>query len=160
MRVGKQSALLSRESCRLVEALIKEKLSGMELLKTEAAAKMDRSVMNYWDKYGHYAGRNEELLEELKEKEVDNLFLFPGREMERTPFKFDGKDKSDCMKKFFTGRPNMSSFISLQCSWRHPKIIGFTLISEIESIAMSISTVLDYLNLLPRTSWYDNACNF
>lgn len=53
----------------------------------------------------------------------------------------------------------MTSFISLQCPCRHPKIIGFTLIEEVESIAMAIYTLLAYLNLPPRTVWYDNSCS-
>lgn len=53
----------------------------------------------------------------------------------------------------------MTSFISLQCPCAHPKIIGFTLISEVESLAMAISTVLAFLLFPPRTLWYDNACN-
>lgn len=53
----------------------------------------------------------------------------------------------------------MTSFISLRCPCKQPKIIGFALIKEVESIAMAISTVLAYLTFPPRTLWYDNCCN-
>lgn len=53
----------------------------------------------------------------------------------------------------------MKSLISLKYPCRHPKIIGFALAREVESIAMFISTVLVYLNIPPRTLWYDKSCN-
>lgn len=87
------------------------------------------------------------------------MFVLPGRKMLRPPMMTDGKDKADCTKKHYTSRPNMTRFIILKCCCRHPKIIGFTLIKEVESIAMAISTIISFLPYPPRTTWYDNACN-
>lgn len=79
--------------------------------------------------------------------------------MQRAPNRTDRKDKADCTKKYYTSRPDITSFISLQCPCQHPKVIGFTLLKEVESIAMAISTMIEFLNIPPRTVWYDNACN-
>lgn len=91
--------------------------------------------------------------------DVETMCVFPGRNLLRLPLKTDGKDKMDCTKKYFKRRPNVTCFISLQCPCEHPKIIGFTLIKEVESLVMAISTLIAFLRFPPRTIWYDNACN-
>lgn len=150
--------ILSRLSCSILHELIEAKLSGLETYKKEAAKKLDKFVASYWSKYGHYSAKESgKCVYEMNGEK--SLFVFPGRAAVRPPIKTDVKDKPECTKKYFTSRPNMTSFISLQCPCRHPKMIGFTLIKEVESIAMAISTIIGFLNIPPRTMWYDNACN-
>lgn len=161
IRVGRRAPLLSRTGCGILHELIDAKLSSFDDYKKEAAAKMDPSVARYWRQYGHFAEKKmvDSVADVEGRNESHSTFVFPGRTYVRPPIKTDGKDKADCTKKYGTSRPDMTSFISLQCPCEHPKIIGFSLIKECESIAMAISTVLAFLNFPPRTLWYDNACN-
>lgn len=158
-RVGKRAPLLCRASCRIVHELLDIKVAAVEKLKKEAARNHDRTVWDYWTKYGHFAHRSHDNDDNDEGEDGDSMFVFPGRQLLRPPMKTDGKDKSDCKKKYFTSRPNMTTFVSLQCACRHPKIVGFALIKEVESISTAISTVLAFLRFPPRTLWYDNACN-
>lgn len=156
VRTGRRAPVLSRRSAMIVHRLIEAKICGLEDYKAQAAEKMDTSVASYWNTYGHLSEK-EDLWEQCDGEE--STFVFPGRTSIRQPIKTDGKDKKDCTKKYYTSRPNMTSFISVQCPCVHPKIIGFTLIREVETLGMAISIVLGFLNIPPRTLWYDNGCN-
>lgn len=163
-RVGKRAPILSRTASRIVHELIDLKLEGLKKLQHEVVEKTDCTVWRYWKSYGHYGDAKQEepssLLHDDEEKDSQSVYVFPGRKSVRPTIQVDGKDKTDCTKHYYTSRPDMTSFISLQCACRHPKVIGFTLIKQVESIAMAISTVLGFLKYPPRTLWYDNACNF
>lgn len=158
VRVGKQAPVLSRTASDISVQLINAKLDALKAYKTEVAKNIHVSVSRYWRLYGKCRGVTVQHSHN-GEDEVESMFVFPGRQQLRVPFKTDRKDKMDCTKKYYTSRPNVSSFISLQCPCHHPKIIGFTLIKEVETIAMAISTIMAFLRFTPRTFWYDNACN-
>lgn len=151
-RAGRRAPMLSRTACSILYKLIEVKLTTLEKYKVEAALKMDKSVSAYWRQYGHFSAQLEAASNEANIVD-DSTFVFPGRKQLRPAIMMDGKDKADCTKKYYTSRPNMTSFISLQCPCSHPKIIGFSLIKEVESIAMAISTVAAFLNFPPHTVW-------
>lgn len=156
VQVGRTAPMLSRTACSIINTVLSAKMKVFRRFKTEAALHMDNSVSTYWRKYGRLAYNGNGLTTfELKE----HSFVFPGRSMVRPAIKTDMKDKADCTKKYFTSRPNITSFISLQCSCAHPKVIRFTLLKEVESIAMAISTIISFLYIHPRAVWYDNARN-
>lgn len=156
VRVGKKAPNLSRISCSIAHTLVDDNLSTFQDHKRDAAERLDQSVSSYWMKYVHLGKKD---IDENSRDENEQLYVFPGRDLIRPPMRTDVKDKPGCTKKYHTSRQDMSSFISLQCPCKHPKIVGFALIKEVESIAMAISTVLAYLKFPPRTLWYENSCN-
>lgn len=127
------------------------------MYKVEAANSIDTSVATYWKQFGHFKDGGH--MDTCIRKHADTMCVFPGRKLLRPPFKTDGKDKMDCTKKYFKSRPNVTSSISLHCPFEHRKITEFTLIKEVESLAMAISTLFAFLRFPPRTIWYDNDCN-
>lgn len=152
---------MRRVSAMILHDLIDAKLCALKTYMHEAAAKIDVSVCRYWATYGHFETKTvtERIGEEVHSSVYDSMYVFPGRRLLRARMRTDGKDTSDCTKHYYKSRPHMTSSISLQCPCEHPKIIRFTLLKEIDSIAMAISTVIAFLNFPPRTEWYDNACN-
>lgn len=153
IRIGKRDPILSRTACLVVHELLDVKLETFGTYKADADLKMDQSVSKYWSRFGHFAAKDVySHCAGSTFNELESMFVFPGRRMVRPPIKSDGKEKGDCTKKYFTSRPNMTSFISLKCPCRHPKIIGFKIIKEGDSIAMAISTVLEFLNFPPVPS--------
>lgn len=166
---GKAALLLSRAACQVVQELINLKLEGIATIKAEMVEKMDETVWKDWTDYGHFSMKTAPR-PRLRTYSCDAesvgvgefgkaVYVFPGRENLRPTIRNDVKGKTECTKKYYTSRPNMTSFLSLQCALRHPKIVGFSLLKEVESIYMDISTVISYLRLPPRTAWYDYACN-
>lgn len=111
IRAGRRAPVLSRKACQIVHELIDTKLGAFAAYKADAASKIHATVCKYWERYGHFNVNG------MKDgTEEDSRFVFPGRSRLRPAIKTDGKDKAECTKKYYTSRPNMTSFISIQCA--------------------------------------------
>lgn len=156
IRVGRRASVLSRAAAKILQTTIDVKLKFLGNFKKQAAEKMDKSVARYWINYVHLG--NKEISDSSRDS-YKSMYVFPGHVTHRPSIKTVGKVKSECTNNYFNSRNNLTSFLSLQCPCDHPKIIGFTLLRQADSIAMGLSTIMGYLNIPPRTLWYDNACN-
>lgn len=123
--------------------------------------KMDKSCIQYWKRYGMVCpdGPIEEASRNAENKDSSSLYVFPGRTRCRTGIVFERNDKQECTKNYFKGTSKVPSFMTVQCSCVHPKLLGFVLLRECESISAALSSVLTHFRIPPRRVWYDNACN-
>lgn len=62
-------------------------------------------------------------------------------------------------KNYFKVQSVVPSFLTVQCACAHPKLVGFVILRECESISAALSAVLAHFPVPPRTVWYNNPCN-
>lgn len=72
---------------------------------------------------------------------------------------FEKADRQDCTKHYFKGQSLVPTFLTVQCACAHPKLVGFVVLRECESLSAAFSSVLTHFPVPPRTVWYDNSCN-
>ena len=84
---------------------------------------------------------------------------FPGRLSCRPSIIFKGRDRSDCSKHYKTSRSHTLGLLTVQCSCDSPKLLGFLIMTQAESTALALSSVLTHFAIPPRIVFYDNACN-
>ena len=89
--------------------------------------------------------------------------LFPGRLEVRPSPRFGPSARSEnvrtCLKNYRTSNSNSPGIVSVQCVRRHPRLIGLFIMLECEGITTSLSVFLFRFRVLPRVTYYDNACN-
>lgn len=119
---------------------------------------MDTFSEEYWRRFG---SREVVTVNEVKGhcSKMISLFVFTGRGKCRIAIEFDVLDKQECTKNYFKGESTVSSFVTVQCCCAHPKLIGFVLIRECESVSQALSSITTHSDLPPHRVWYDIACN-
>lgn len=89
----------------------------------------------------------------------NSLYVFPGRSRVRHGIDFDEMDSHECTKHYVKGNSYVPSFMTVQCACAHPKLIGFVILPEHESISAALSSLLTHFVIPPKRVWYDNGCN-
>lgn len=91
--------------------------------------------------------------------------LCPGRPKVRPRTKLqyasnanDGTD--DNFSKYYLGsQSHTPGLFTVQCDCTHPNVLGVTVMNCPESLVTALSVLLSRFPLLPKTVYYDNACN-
>lgn len=95
-RVGRRAAKISRAAANIVHILIDSKLDAFQDYKSDAARKMNKTVSQYWMKYGQPCTAS---IEKSNYGDNEELYVFPGRKLLCPAMKTDVKDKPGCTKK-------------------------------------------------------------
>lgn len=87
--------------------------------------------------------------------------LFPGRPQLRPLIKFkQNKDQQQfCQKKYKKSKTHSPGLLTVQCVCKNHKIIGVIVMTQNESTALALSSVLCFFKDPPLITYYDNACN-
>ena len=89
--------------------------------------------------------------------------LFPGRPIVRPGLDFgqDGKDENSkhCRKNYKKSETHSPEIFTVQCVCQYPKVVGASVMLEMESVSTALSSLLSRFKHLPRICYYDNACN-
>lgn len=167
---GINNPLFTRQVERVVSHLLEKRVDALEKYHTELSGKLHHSCVLYWEMFGKLqkapdtddktclaattaAFKGSGAIE-------NSTYVFPGRPRFRNAITFDEVDKQACIKNYFKGRNSpASSLLTVQCACSHPKIMGFVIIHQCESISAALSSLVTHFPIPPRNIWYDNACN-
>ena len=69
------------------------------------------------------------------------------------------KDTADCAKHYKTSKSHSPGLLTVQCACDSPKLLGFIIMTQAESTALALSSILTHFGVPPRAVFYDNACN-
>lgn len=136
----------------LIGIILKNRVDDFERYLKSMVEKMGITTILYWKKFGN--------LNPVTDSTGTNnsLYVFPGSNQCRNHIKFEKVDRQECTKVYFNEDSTVSSFLTVQCSCAHPKLIGFEVLMECDSIAATISSLLTHFPSSRRVL-YDNACN-
>lgn len=164
IRTGRRNPVVSRKLAAVMSSAVDKRVDNFVRYMSNMAEKMHHTSVRYWRQYGVVdASCNVPTAEhggmEYDRSEQQSLYVFPGRPNCRPDIAFDKVDHQDCSKNYFKGQGTVPSFLTVQCACAHPKLLGFVILKQNESISAALSTVLTHFPVPPRTVWYDNACN-
>lgn len=142
----------------MLSFMLEARIKLFEKYIDKMAASMHKSCLDYWKKYGDLSELQYDSTPADRPSQT-SLYVFPGRKRCRSGIKFERHDRQLCTKNYFKGTSKIPSFLTVQCSCRHPKLLGFVILRECESISAALSSVLTHFRIPPRRIWYDNACN-
>lgn len=148
LRHGELSPRFSRQASHLVSYLIEKRTDAFEDFMEKLAAKVHSSSLDYWRSFGRIPDDVDASSTVGEDQRADTnsttnaSFVFPGRYRCRNPITFDQVDKQECTKHYFKGRNSVvPSFLTVQCACAHPKLIGFVVLNQCESISAALSAV-------------------
>lgn len=158
LRCGRRNPSFTRTQMAVMSRMLSRRIKDFERYLKNFGRKLHTSSLKYWKHFGKVmpsdtTGTNSpELLE-------NSLYVFPGRKRCRNGIDFDKVDKQDYTKVYFKGDSTVPSFLTVQFCCAHPKLLGFVVLKEHESISAALSSVLTHFHIPPRRFWYDNGCN-
>ena len=89
--------------------------------------------------------------------------MFPGRPVVRSGLNFgqDGKDNNSkhSQKNYKKSETHLTRIFTFQCVCQYSKVIGISIMLEMEGVSTSLSSLLSRFKHLPRVCYYDNVCN-
>ena len=86
-------------------------------------------------------------------------FMYPGRSMCRPSIRFNNAECADCNKKYPVSSKHSPGLLTVQCICANPKLIGLRVMTQAESVSMTLSSILTHFAVLPFSLVYENACN-
>lgn len=95
---------------------------------------------------------------EVQEAQETGL-CFPGRRGVRPSIMFKSQDRQNCSKQYKSSKSHSPGLLTVQCACDSPKLIGFVIMTQAESTALALSSILTHFRVPPRAVFYDNACN-
>lgn len=158
---GSRLPVFTRAASRNVATLIERKVTDLKNYLAGLSTNLDKTCVDYWRQFGCSDAKpivQSNGMTESKSKSK-SLCVFPGRAKVSEALTFDKIDKQVCTKVYFKGKTMVPSLLTVQCCCAHPKLIGFLLLKECESIAAKISSVITHFTIPPRRIWYDSSCN-
>lgn len=159
IRNGNRVPSFTRGSAGFVSRLLQSRVLEFEKYLSNLARKLHPSSLSYWKRFGSSCPSPITDMNDRRAELSDSLYVFPGRPRCRDGIDFEKVDNQECTKNYFKGTSPTPSFLTVQCSCAHPKLLGFVILKECESISAAISAVLTHFPVPPRRVWYDNACN-
>ncbi len=91
--------------------------------------------------------------------------FFPGRRLCRPRVTFlnanlDPEMAADnCTKNYRNSKSHTPGLFAVHCACANPKILGVSIMDSSESLSTAFSILISRFDKLPRTVYYDNACN-
>lgn len=151
--------VLSRAKPR--EKLIAQNMSHLIALHIQTAKdffkemdrKQDVSCKEYNHSYGHAMTVGKRNYEDR------TGICFPGREIYRPHIAFDIKERHLCHKKYPHSKRFSPGILTVQCVCDTPKCIGFVIMTQAESTALGLSSIIAHFQVPPRVVYYGNGCN-
>lgn len=96
--------------------------------------------------------------DELQEAQETGV-CFPGRRSVRPSIVFRVKDALNCSKQYKTSKTHSPGLLTVQSACDAPKLIGFVIMTQAESTALALTSILTHFGVPPRSVFYDNSCN-
>lgn len=149
LRCGERNPPFTRLSSACISSVIDCRVVQFERYLSDLSKKLHPSSLMYWKKFGSAQPDLSAVSSDAAAKKK-SLFMFPGRQQVRNPIDFDGVDKQDCTKVYFKGKTTVPTFLTVQCCCDHPKLLGFVLIRECESIFAALSSILTHFPIPPE----------
>lgn len=145
----------------LVAHLFDERITQFEGYLCEISEKLYLSTSRYWKRFGRtedavLGGSGLDCAHELR---GSSLCVSPGRRKCRNGITFEKFDKKECTKIFYQGNAAVPSLLTMQCACAHPKLIGFVVLTQFETISAALPCLLTHCKIPARNVWYDNECN-
>lgn len=159
---GSRNPVFTREVCAMVSTLVEKRVESFEKYMNKLGDKMHPSSIQYWKQFGRVSPTSLTLAEGHSEAPqlsiehtnvLKSLYVFPGRTRCRNGIDFDNVDTQDCTKNYFKGNSVVPSFLTVQCACAHPKLLGFLVLKQYESISAALSSVLTHFPVPPRNVW-------
>lgn len=113
-------------------------------------------IKDYWK---NHSLRDPNAAEDVVGEGVETGIWFPGRLQCRPGIMFSSLDARQCKKKYSKSQRHSAGLMTVQCACQSPKLLGFIVMTRAESVALALSSLLTHFPVLPRTIFYDNACN-
>lgn len=161
MRHGKHNTVYPSMGPYTIAAALERRTDHLQRYLCNLPERIPPSSLQYWKKYGRIApntlGKDDDNTSPMPDGQ--SLYKFPGRHWCREGIVFEKLDRQECTKKYFKGQSIFPTFLTVQYTCAHAKLIGFVVLRECESISSALSPVLKHFPVPPRTVWYDNACN-
>ena len=89
--------------------------------------------------------------------------IFPGRPIVRPGLDFGlnshKENAKQCRKNYTKSDTHSPGIFTVQCVCRHPKLLGVSVMLEMEGVSTALSVLLSRFKTLPRVCYYENACN-
>lgn len=158
--------IFTRLMATSIATLFEMRIASMEKYLQKLDSKMHPSSLNYWRQFGNCSlgsiqsrsearrsatGSAPQVLLPLMEinSYKGSLYVFPGRTRRRHGIYFDKLDRKECTKNYFKGNSQIPSFMIVQCCCAKPKLLGFVILKQCESLSAAISSVLTHFNIPP-----------
>ena len=89
--------------------------------------------------------------------------LFPGRPRVRLGTDFGRVARKEngrsCRKMYTKSDSHTPGIFTVHCICSKPKLLGISVMTEMEGVSTALSVLLSRFRILPRVCYYDNACN-
>lgn len=133
----------SRDAAAVVSTVLDTRVAEFEKYLGNLSMKMQKSSINYWKKYGSLSVDPIDSISDLGEQQPSvrgkkSLYVFPGRRRVRQDIEFDKVDRQECTENYFKGQSVTPAFLTVQCACSYPKLLGFVILKESESISAAI----------------------
>lgn len=157
---GRRTPQFTKFMAGVTRKIVNRRVQSVKKYLQALGRKLHKSCIEYWKRSAAVVGTQvDSSLNGGISNDHNSLYFFPGCTQVRSGIDFDRVDKQKCTKNYFKGSSTVPSFLTVQCPCYHPKLLGFVILKESESISAALSSVMTHFPVPPRRVWYDNACN-